>query len=265
MPAKNGFELQDSDIALLCIAYELRVATAEHFALLTGRSKIALWRRLRKHCKRRYLARARRFRQEQIYTIGSAAVRVLIEHGYAERSLAAKRIRYRELTEIGLRHALHISNIHARLLMLTRSGPFKIVVWHEGKDLWDSVRSREGNAVIPVRPDIYFVLQNMERPEGRNRLHFFVEADRGTMSHERMQEKVSGYLRYHETQQFREKYPGMKSFHVVTVTETRGRAESLQDGLRPLVASAALQRAYPFVALEDLTLELLVPQAVNRP
>ena len=42
MPAKDGFELQESDIELLRLAYELPIALVEHFVALTGRSEIAL-------------------------------------------------------------------------------------------------------------------------------------------------------------------------------------------------------------------------------
>jgi hypothetical protein len=263
MPAKNGFELQDGDIELLRFAHELRIAQVEHFRTLTGRSKLALWRRLRKLRERRYLASAARFMQQHIYTIGSAGVPVLIEQGYAERTLAEKRVRYRELNEIGLRHALHITNIHTRLLMLTRGTPLKIAVWREGPALWDTVLPKKGKAAIPIRPDIYLGLQNMQRPEGKNMLHFFIEADRGTMSHERMVQKVIGYLAYHDDHRFGQKYPGMKSFHVITVTETRGRAASLRDGLGSLITTAPLQRAYRFVAIEDLTLEAFLPKVAT--
>ena len=151
MPAKNGFELQDSDIELLHFVYELRIATIDHLAALSGRSVRALWGRLHKLKERRYLASVARFMQKQIYAIGSQGIPVLIEHGYAPQGIAEKRIRHHELTEIGIRHSLFIADIHARLLLLTKAGPITLSHWEEGATRWDTV-PREGEAAIPIRP-----------------------------------------------------------------------------------------------------------------
>lgn len=90
MPATNGFQLQDSDIELLHSVHQLRIATIDHVAALSGRSVRALWGRLLKLKERRYLASVARFMQKQIYAIGAAGVPVLIEHGYAPREIAEK-------------------------------------------------------------------------------------------------------------------------------------------------------------------------------
>jgi len=261
MPAKDGFELQDGDIELLRFAHELRIATIDHLVALSGRSEIALWRRLRKLKDRRYLAAVARLMQKHVYALGSEGAPVLIEHGYAERTIAEKRIRHYELKEIGLRHALHVANIHARLILLARQSPIVIDHWQEGPALYDSVVPGGGEPPLPVRPDAYFILRHTGRPEGKNKLFYFLEADRSTMSHERMEKKLAGYVAYHEQQRFARKYPGMKSFRVLTVTETRARAESLARGLAHLIPTAPQQRAYRFVALGDLTLESVLPSS----
>ena len=61
MPAKNGFELQPSDIELLHFVYQLRIATVHQLAALSGRSIRSLWGRLFKLKEHRYLAIAPRF------------------------------------------------------------------------------------------------------------------------------------------------------------------------------------------------------------
>jgi hypothetical protein len=259
MPAKHGFELTDGDIELLHDVFMLRVATLDHLAALSGRSEIALWRRLRKLRERRYLTAAARLMQKNVYALGSEGVLAMIEQGYAPQTLAEKRIRHNELTELGLRHFVFTADIHLRLLLLAKPGPVKIADWQEGPALWDSASPSQAQPAIPVRPDAYFVLRHAERPEGRNRLHFFLEADRGTMAHQRMEQKLRGYIAYHGQQLHTRKYADMKSFHVITVTQTRGRAKELQDGLRHLIPTAPMQRAYRFIPFEDLTLEALLP------
>ncbi len=261
MPAKNGFELQESDIELLHFTHLLRLATIDHLAELSGRSVRALWGRLFKLKERRYLATVARFMQKQVYGVGSAGIPVLIDHGYAPREFAEKRLRHRELTEIGIRHALFIADIHARLLVLTRTGATTIHHWAEGQTLWDSVPISDGEPAIPVRPDVYFVLKHAGRPEGRNKFHVFLEADRSTMSHQRMAAKIEGYVAYYERRLHAKKYPGMHSFLVAIVTKTRSRAEELRKDLHPLIPRAAARDAYIFIPFEELGVASLLPKA----
>jgi len=261
MPAKDGFELQDRDIDLLLYVFLLRIATIDHLAALSGRSVRALWARLNKLKERRYLASVARFMQKHVYTIGSAAVPVLIEHGHAPQDFASRRLRHNELTEIGIRHSIFVADIHARLLIATRTGPIVLADWKEGSGLWDSASARNGQPPIPVRPDSYFILKHTERPEGRNKFHVFLEADRSTMSHNRMAMKIAGYLAYYEQGRHAKKYPGMQAFLVATVTQTRSRARELQKDLHPLIPHAAWRDAYLFIPFEDLTLASLLPKA----
>jgi hypothetical protein len=169
-------------------------------------------------------------------------------------------LRHHELKEIGIRHELFIADIHARLMLLTKTGPVALEHWQEGPVLWDSVRPRSGDPVIPIRPDAYFILRNAEPPEGKSRTHVFLEADRSTMAHRRMAAKIAGYLAYYEHGRHARKYPGMQSFIMATITQTRHRAAELRRNLHPLIPHAAWRDAYPFIAFEDLTLAGLLPK-----
>jgi hypothetical protein len=260
MPAKDGFELQKQDLELLHSVHQLRIATIDHLAALSGRSVRALWGRLLKLRARRYLSSVARFMQKHVYAIGSAGVPVLIEHGYAGGEVADRRLRHHELKDLGIRHAVFIADIHTRVLLLTRTGPITLAYWEEGKALWDAVPGVNGDASIPVRPDAYFVLRHAGRPEGRNRFHVFLEADRSTMSHQRMAAKIAGYVAYHERRLHAKQYPGMQSFIVATVTETRSRAEELRKDLQSLIPPGA-RHAYLFIPFEDLRLSSLLPKA----
>jgi hypothetical protein len=261
MPANNGFELQDQDIELLNYAFQLRIATVDQLSALCGRSVRALWGRLLKLKERRYLASVARFMQKHVYAVGPLGISLLIEQGYAPADFAEKRLRHNELTEIGIRHSLFVADIHARLLLHTRSGPFDLAQWIEGQSLWDTVPGRDGEPAIPIRPDAYFILKHAELPEGINNHHIFLEADRSTMAHTRMVAKITGYLGYYERRHHTKKYPGMKSFVVATVTQTRSRAEELRKDLNPLIPRAA-REAYPFIPFEDLTLTSLLPRTL---
>jgi len=259
MPATHdGFQLTDGDIQLLHAVHRVRLATIQHLVELSERSYTRTHKRVLKLTERHYLSCLTRRPQKHVYTIGPEAVPILIEHGFAPRDLANKRIRNAELKEIFIKHSLFISDIHVRLLRLTRTGPIAITNWTEGPALWDSVQTRdeEGKETgIPVRPDAWLTLHHAGLGK---KFHFFIEADRGTMSHHRMREKVRGYLAYFQQQKHAKKYPGMKLFQVATVTETKGRATELADTFRGMMDPAWLP-AYPVIPFEELTLSALVP------
>jgi len=260
MPSKNGFALQDRDIELLHYVFQLRLATIDHISALSGRSIRALWNRLLKLKQRRYLTSVTRFMEKQVYAIGPEGVNAMIEQGYAPKDMAAKRLRHNELTELGIRHALFIADIHTRLILLTRTGPVALDHWQKGLSLWESVQPH-GGPVLPIRPDAYFILKHRGRPEGKNTFHVFLEADRSTMAHTGMAAKIAGYLAYYEQRRHTKKYPGMQGFLVATVTQTRTRAEELRKGLYPLIPHDAARQAYLFTAFGDLTPSSLLPKA----
>ena len=78
----------------------------------------------------------------------------------------------------------------------------------------------------PVRPDGFFALQFPNRPERKNRAHFFLEADRPTMTRERFVKKLEGYWAWHE-QGGHTAALGIKTFRVQTVTKSEERLRSL--------------------------------------
>ena len=80
--------------------------------------------------------------------------------------------------------------------------------------LFDKVVVPDGGlrVQVPGRPDAWFMLQDTSRPEGKNKLHFFLEADRSTMSHARMEAKVKGYVQYYQQGLHTRKYPGHEIF-----------------------------------------------------
>ena len=261
MPAAKGFQLTPDDVQLVHYVHDLRVAQIDHLAALTARSEKALSRRLLKLSDRRFLSCIVRRPAKHLYAIGSESIPVLIEHGYARHELAAKRLRHGELKEIFLRHFLFVVDIHVKFLRMTRQGPIKLIGWREGPSLWDDVTVRDrdsGGMTLPVRPDAYFTLQDERRPSGKDQFHFFLEADRSTMSHARMTQKINGYINYFQQGRYRAKYPGMKTFTVATITETQARATALAEGLSSIITPAS-RRAYPFTAFADLSLADLIP------
>jgi hypothetical protein len=259
MPATSKFQLVPSDLALLGYTHELRLATIEQVAALCGRSYKRTQERLAKLEERGYLARLTRRPLRHIYGVGPEGVSLLIEHGYAPKELALKRLRYTELKELGIRHAVFVADVHVKVIQLVRARSFQLAKWVEGPSLWDSVTT-SNNVQIPIRPDALFTIARPAGEEGR--AHFFLEADRGTMAHSRMREKITGYAAYFHQQRHMKKFEGMKRFRVATITETRGRAQGLLNEFRSMMRPEWLA-AYPVLAFEDLTLEALMPEILQ--
>jgi len=249
--SSTAFQFNERDAEIVHYVYQLRVATLDHLAALTNRSYRTLERRVPKLRDGRYLRRLKPRPHKGLYVIGSESIPVLIEGGYAPDDLAEKRSRETEWKDLMIPHALFVASIHAKLLLLSRHSPVKLIEWqHERPAIQDSVQTPEGK--LPVRPDAYFVLQQAEK----NKLHFFLEADTGTMSHARIAQKITAYAAYHQQQRHVAKF-GFNYFQVAIVTETRARALNLRAEMHQGM-STAQQRAYHFIPLEDLTLEALL-------
>jgi hypothetical protein len=126
--------------------------------------------------------------------------------------------------EIGisfLKHSLMISGFRSALnLALAKPGSHRLRVW---KDLGpiDAVYC-EGNR-LPIAPDAFFTLETE-----RYLTHFFLEADRSTMTLNRMLDKYRGYWNW-RAERGHERKLGIANFRVLTVCVSDQRAENLRN------------------------------------
>ncbi len=148
MPSTTGFEFTDKDAEIVHYVYQLRVATLDHLAALTKRSYKTLERRVPKLRDEQYLRRLKPRPHKGLYVIGSEAVPVLIEGGYAPDDLADKRRREHEWKDLGITHALLVASIQTKLLLLSKESPVKLALFqHENPKLWDSVQTGHSDDV----------------------------------------------------------------------------------------------------------------------
>jgi hypothetical protein len=169
------------------------------------------------------------------------------------------------LKELWLKHFLLVVDAHVQIILSARASTMSVTQWREGPTLWDRVTLFEKGSEVtaPVRPDGFFALHDASRPEGKNTLHFFLEADRSTMSHARIEAKIRAYVNYFQQGLHREKYPGVKLFHVLILTQTAARAENLAASVSPVIPAGA-RHWYHFLPLDQLTLEALLPAPIPR-
>jgi len=224
----RGFALMEGDIEILGLVLDHRFLQRGQVSALTGRHPKRLHRRLSKLEQNGYLTTLRFPHREYIYGLGRAGSLILVEQGRAEAELLEYRLRAHELSEIFLKHEMMIVDIHVRLTVASDTQAVRVAAWREGRELHDSVVAvdHKGTSRLPVRPDAFFSLLDLRRPEGANRANYMLEADRSTTTHARFQEKIRAYWAYIEQGRHEKKF-AIKGFRVLTVTLTDARAKNL--------------------------------------
>jgi hypothetical protein len=250
-------KLQDSDRELLRYCHELRFATIDHLVALTGRLRQSLNVRILQLAAEKYLYRITfpNPNQKHIYTIGTAGFQYLAHQGIVLIEDVPERFRANELKPLFLNHTLFVSDIHATLLLASRSSHLELSDWQEGKGIYDDVTFFEdGRKVrLPVCPDGFFTLRNTNRPEPTNRLSFALEADRSTTTRRTFDDKLRAYCNYLEQKKQEGKF-NVRWFRVVTVTLTQARADSLRMLARESVPDR-LQKFFLFTSREYFSLD----------
>ncbi len=253
--SRAGFRLTDDDSTIFKLIYEFRFLRTEQISALTNRSAKRVHRRLFKLQNAGYLAPIRLPQQKHIYALGKKALPVLVQEGIAEPEVLSVRLRIHELKELFLKHEMMIVDIHVILSLATRDSTFRLIAWQEGRELFDSVSIADHHGIqkLPVRPDSFFTIEDSRRPEGANRAHFFLEADRSTATQTRFKEKIRAYWHYLEQGLHAKKY-GIKNFRVLTVTLTEARAENLSVFAASLLPEGA-RKYHLFASLKHFSLE----------
>jgi hypothetical protein len=253
MPTK----LQDSDRELLRYCHELRFCTVDHLVALTGRLRQSLNARILQLVAEKYIYRIAfpNPNQKHIYTIGTEGFKYLAHHGIISINDVPERFRANELKPLFLNHTIFVTDIHATLLLASRTSQLQLADWKEGKDIYDDVTFYEGSKKIrlPVCPDGFFSIANTARPDPNNRLAFALEADRSTTTRRTFNDKMKAYCQYLE-QNKQEKFFGVKWFRVVTVTLTNARAESLAE-LAAETVPDKLKKFFLFTSRENFSLD----------
>ena len=137
------------------------------------------------------------------------------------------------MKELGIRHAVFITDIHVRALQLTPVLDRFSLCRGGWKARRCGIALRQAITSKSRSGQTRFTIAWPAGEEGK--AHFFLEADRGTMAHSRMREKITGYAAYFHQQRHMKKFEGMKRFRVATITETRGRAQGLVNEFRSMM------------------------------
>jgi hypothetical protein len=230
---KPACVLQARDHEIIRVVSQHRVISSDDLQLLVSGSNQTILRRLQKLFHHGYLDRPRSQRQpgyggRMVYALGQKGAELLAKES-GRRPTADWSEKNRQLGASYLEHALMVSRFQAALrFALQTHGSAAVERWIADGLIRDSVSVEHEASTerIPIAPDAFFTLRLLNEPEGRNCIHAFVEADRGTMTTKRFLLKMHGYWHYWRSGRPEEQF-GIKNFLVITVTRTTERSASL--------------------------------------
>jgi hypothetical protein len=231
---KPSFVLQDRDSDIIRLVADHRIISSEEVQWLIPGSRQSILRRLQKLYHGGFLDRPRYQKLEpnrkMVYALGQRGAALLAQASGAGASATRDLGEQNRQLKIGfLEHSLMVSRFRTALEVACRNrGDVVIESWRQDDELRDRVAVEHADRVerIPVCPDAMFILRLVNEPEGRNRIHVFLEADRSTMPLKRFLTKMRGYWHYRQTGRQSERF-GINNFLVLTVAPSVERAENL--------------------------------------
>ena len=119
-----------------------------------------------------------------------------------------------------VRHELMISDFRICLeLALRKRKNADLIFWAQGRKL-SRLLKKQQIAGAKIIPDGYFIIRNQKRE-----LHYFLEADRSTMTRKRFAEKIRRYRLFFQ----KNRASAPKFFRVLTIANSPTRAENLRQ------------------------------------
>lgn len=183
-----------------------------------------------------------------IYAIGDKGAELLSGEEFSQR---------KEVAFPYLAHAMMISRFRSVLSLALEKHADKpeLTRWTQGHDLKDllSVRGERTELV----PDAFFSIKDKG-----DMLHFFLEADRGTMTRERVLNKMKIYWQWWREGRC-EKKLGISRFRVLVVAPGEERSENLRRVTKS--ADTRGEGSAMFLFAPEIVFSLKKPEAVLSP
>jgi hypothetical protein len=249
-----NFVLQPRDIDILKSLTDYRFLTTPQILALHPGGERNLQRRLQKLFHNGFVHRPPqqlsyvRPQGHMIYALGDRGADLLAEQVGFERGKIDWGTKNREVKERYILHTLMISQVRAVLtLALNNHSQAILSKWLQGAELKDYVEVDGKN--IPLVPDAFFTIE-----DAQSMMHFFLEADRSTMTTQRFLRKMKSYWEWWKEGGHSEKY-GIKAFRVLTIVKTQKRKESLREIAKKADDSEKGSMMFWFASEEDYTLE----------
>ena len=229
----GSLNLQERDLEIVKLVHDYRFLDTGQIQALIGSSYQATLRRLRKLFHHGFLERPPAqlylawFKpRKMVYALGDRGADLLAEKYGIDTGKTKWRRKNIEAKYRYMEHTLMISNVRACLNLALENPPeSRLLFWErENRELRDQVyfRERARKRRLPIVPDGFFAIED----KGDD-IHFFLEADRGTMTNRRFLNKMRAYWQWWRQGGHENRF-GIKAFRVLTVTNTEKRKENLR-------------------------------------
>ena len=219
--------LTERDLFILKLLDEYRFLNTPQIQALTGGSKHNVSNRLMRLFQHGYVDRPAHQRELRIdgyrhlvHALSQQGAALLskrlgdesyISHHLAENNKTTKMMH--------LAHTLMVSQFRACLtLACLARDDFTLVLWKIPERAL--MRVLIAGQHVPVIPDAYFVLEDADG----HAAHFYLEADRGTMTQKRFLRKLQAYWRFRRIDS-ELRFP--RSFRVITIAPSEARTKNL--------------------------------------
>lgn len=284
-----SFEITERDEEILKIIGRYRIATSAHItALITvtfpGSSEQAVLRRLHLLYHGGYLSRPKA--QVEVHKAGGGSKAITYALGNHGADYLAQKFGFRRpsvdftatartAVRLALEHSTEITEfVSAIETSCRRRGNLALIPFDEilrtlapedtrrsrRPDTWAvAVRWKGQDVVLHTTPDAIFGICDLDRPEGRNRKFYYLEADRGTMPTVRRDLTKTSILRklvaygFAHTHRIHERRFSFPNIRTVTVTPGRQRIRNIIDAYREHVAAVAPAGLYLFADRASLS------------
>ncbi|MFC1865139.1 replication-relaxation family protein [Chloroflexota bacterium] len=211
-----------------------RFLACRHLAMLFYRTETECKERVQELCQtglitRIFIPTTDYRKPEEVYTLTPSGASELARlRGVSFKGLAG----FRKPSYLFLQHGLKISDFMCSLEAALISHGKRLLSWRSERQL-KTPRGRalavphplESSQNIPVIPDGLFSFLS-----GNGEQHFFLEADRGTMSIAAVKNKMLGYIQLYRKGWHKEHF-AIPHFRVLIVTTTAYRIDKLQQAL----------------------------------
>ncbi len=169
--------------------------------------------------------------EKMVYGLGDTGADLLADEVGIDRGSILWQEKNKEVGERYLQHTLMISSFRACLsLALRETIGAELLFWtrENSPELKDHVSFREEGRQrrLPIVPDGFFGIE-LPTEQRKQKVYFFLEADRSTMTNSRFLNKLRAYWIWGVKQKRQRKTFGIDNFRVLTITRTKQRRDNL--------------------------------------
>lgn len=170
-------------------------------------------------------------RSPYVYALDEVGANLVATQLGIDRPMVAWKPADNQVKPLFLDHTIAVNNVRVVVHSLIRDHAYELVKWVEearlkSAGMRDKVPYRvRGTRRTRIYPDGYFAIR---LPSAKQPAHFFLEADQGTMTNSRWQEKIQAYLHFRRSGLSHQHF-NTRNFRLLTVTTSERRLANLKQ------------------------------------